>query len=177
MELTSRFAAAEFDGVLGRLRSTDSDRLIAAAGLPGAGVDGVVLAADGEGCRFRENEGEQYEEELVEEEEVVEELPEVVVEPEDDVEDMYRDVISRDFGFRLGSGGTLSDSALGKSGCLAGFLGGLLVLGWGVIDTAATIGEESGHMLLVPNPSLVTENTRALVNSIFLQPIEREREK
>lgn len=170
MELTSRFAAAEFDGVLGRLRSTDSDRLIAAAGLPGAGVDGVVLAADGEGCRFRENEGEQYEEELVEEEEVVEELPEVVVvvvEPEDDVEDMYRDVISRDFGFRLGSGGTLSDSALGKSGCLAGFLGGLLlVLGWGVVDTAATIGEESGHMLLVPNPSLVTENTTALVNSI-----------
>lgn len=169
MELTSRFAAAEFDGVLGRLRSTDSDRLIAAAGLPGAGVDGVVLAADGEGCRFRENEGEQYEEELVEEEEVVEELPEVVVvvEPEDDVEDMYRDVISRDFGFRLGSGGTLSDSALGKSGCLSGFLGGLLlVLGWGVVDTAATIGEESGHMLLVPNPSLVTENTTALVNSI-----------
>lgn len=169
MELTSRFAAAEFDGVLGRLRSTDSERLIAAAGLPGAGVDGVVLAADGEGCRFRENEGEQYEEELVEEEEVVEELPEVVVvvvEPEDDVEDMYRDVISRDFGFRLGSGGTLSDSALGKSGGLAGFLGGLLVLGWGVVDTAATIGEESGHMLFVPNPSLVTENTRALVNSI-----------
>lgn len=69
--------------------------------------------------------------------EVEELLPELAMELAE--EDMYREVISRDFGFRLGKT-TLSDSEFGSNGGLVGFFVGGLVLGFGaVVETAATI--------------------------------------